>query len=76
MSPPLRSNGVESIIAGMDLEMPFPAARGHKLIGAIKAGQIAESDLDTCLRRVIDFLARVKAPRTVGPEVESDDTED
>jgi len=76
MCSPMHSNGVESIFAGLDLEMPFPAARGPKLIGAIKSGQIAESDLDNCLRRVIEFLAQNKAPKTAGPELESDDNED
>jgi beta-glucosidase len=42
----------------MDLEMPFPATRGPKLIGAIKSGQIPESALDTSVKRMIRFLER------------------
>jgi len=52
------SDGLESLQAGLDLEMPFPATRGPKLIAAIKSGQIPESALDTSVKRMIQFLER------------------
>jgi beta-glucosidase len=56
----------------MDLEMPFPASRGPKLIAAIKSGQIPESALDTSLKRVIKFLERTGASKDRQIEYASD----
>jgi beta-glucosidase len=54
------SNGVESVKAGMDLEMPFPAARGGQLLKALSDGTLSESDLDPLCQRVVKFLQTVK----------------
>ncbi|KAJ9094729.1 hypothetical protein QFC21_005887 [Naganishia friedmannii] len=56
-------DGVESIKAGLDLEMPFPAARGPKLLQAIKEGKLKESDLDERLIKVIEFLQANNSPK-------------
>lgn len=56
-------DGVESIKAGLDLEMPFPAARGPKLLQAIKQGKVTEAELDERLEKVIDFLKANNSPR-------------
>jgi beta-glucosidase len=56
-------DGVESIKAGLDLEMPFPAARGPKLLQAIKQGKITEAELDERLEKVIDFLKANNSPK-------------
>ena len=54
------SNGVESVKAGMDIEMPFPVARGGHLLKALEDGILTESDLDPLCQRVVRFLQTVK----------------
>lgn len=50
------------VAAGMDLEMPGSAGLSDgEVAAAIRAGRVAESDLDTSVRRVIDVARR--APR-------------
>ncbi|GHJ90095.1 hypothetical protein NliqN6_6497 [Naganishia liquefaciens] len=56
-------DGVASIKAGLSIEMPFPAARGPKLLQAIKEGRLSESDLTGPLTRVIDYLKLTAAPK-------------
>lgn len=56
-------DGVASIKAGLSIEMPFPAARGPKLLQAIKEGKLSESDLNAPLTRVIDYLKLTAAPK-------------
>jgi beta-glucosidase len=56
-------DGVASVKARMGIEMPFPAARGPKLLQAIKEGKLSESDLDGPLTQVIDFLKLNGAPK-------------
>jgi beta-glucosidase len=63
-------DGVESIKAGLDLEMPFPAARGPKLLQAIKEGKLKESDLDERLVKVIEFLQANNSPKEEDRAVE------
>lgn len=55
-------DGPESIRAGLDLEMPFPAARGRKLLEAIRDGSLAESQLDARIAKVLAYMARNPAP--------------
>lgn len=56
------SDGITSLRAGNDLEMPLPATRGPKLLKAIAEGQVAESELDQSCLRVIRLLQSLKPP--------------
>ena len=48
---------VKGVPAGMDLEMPGPGnGNTEKLIAAVKAGEMKESDLDTAVERILDFV--------------------
>lgn len=48
---------VKGVPAGMDLEMPGPGTGNtEKLIAAVKAGEMQESDLDTAVERILDFV--------------------
>lgn len=48
---------VKGVPAGMDLEMPGPGTGNtEKLIAAVKAGEMKESDLDTAVERILDFV--------------------
>ncbi len=48
---------VKGIAAGLDLEMPYSYAAYDKLvIDAVKNGELAESDLDACVERVLEFV--------------------
>ena len=64
-----RSDGVASLKAGLDLEMPFPQTRGPKLLEAIKAGTLTEADLNVSCERIIKLLQELSplsaAQRTV-----------
>ncbi len=52
-------NRVKGIAAGLDLEMPYSYGAYDKLvIDAVKNGELAESDLDRCVERVLDFVYR------------------
>jgi beta-glucosidase len=45
-----------SVNAGLDLEMPAPRFRGEKLLEAVERGEVAESTLDTSVRRLLLLL--------------------
>jgi len=47
---------IESIKAGLDLEMPRGETR--KLLNAVKENKLAEAELDTCCRHILDFLEK------------------
>ncbi len=50
---------VESVLGGLDLEMPGPARYyGHLLVDAVLTWQIPESVVDDCVRRIVKTLAR------------------
>lgn len=67
------SDGLESLHASMDLEMPFPATRGKRLLDAVASGEISEGLLDTSVRRVLRFLKRCNPPAKQLAELPSDD---
>lgn len=51
-----------AVRAGLDLEMPGPAIwRGKKLLQAIERGELAETALDSCVRRLLCLLERAGA---------------
>jgi beta-glucosidase len=48
---------VQSILAGLDIEMPGPPVRrGACLLEAIRADQLREEDLDPCVDRLLNLL--------------------
>lgn len=59
----------------MDLEMPFPATRGKKLMEAVAAGTVTNSQLNTSVKRVLNFLRRCDAPSASEPEQNTDNDE-
>ena len=56
----------DQILAGNDLMEPGDAAQTKELIEKVKSGELAEADLDICVRRVLEFI--VKTPRFAGYE--------
>ncbi|KAI5921346.1 family 3 glycoside hydrolase [Camillea tinctor] len=54
---------VESLNAGLDLEMPGPTIRRKvpDVVAAVKEGKVSESTIDDRARRVLRFLERLKA---------------
>ena len=60
---------VKGIAAGLDLEMPYSYGAYDKLvIDAVRSGELAESDLDTCVERVLTLV--YKAIDAHDPEAE------
>ena len=63
------------IAAGNDLMMPGKHKNFHELVAAVKSGKLAESDLDICVKRVLEMI--VRTPRFQGykfsnkPDMES-----
>ena len=56
-------SGAESLIAGLDLEMPGPSAhRGAKLVQAIRAGIVSYEDLDRSVHSVLEMIDRTTKP--------------
>jgi beta-glucosidase len=47
---------VASINAGLDLEMPVPRFRGEKLLNAVERGEVAQTTIDTSVRRLLLLL--------------------
>jgi len=45
-----------SVNAGLDLEMPAPRWRGEKLLAAVERGEVAETTIDTSVRRLLLLL--------------------
>ncbi|KAM6520264.1 hypothetical protein FALCPG4_013812 [Fusarium falciforme] len=52
---------VESVKAGIDIEMPLPVFRGAKLVEAVKTGRIAEAEIDTLASRALQLRDRTRA---------------
>jgi beta-glucosidase len=63
-------DGVKSIRAGLDLEMPMTAVYGRKLLSAVQGGQVPPGLVDDAvlrmLRRRIEYATRPD-PRSYGP---------
>lgn len=57
----------------MDLEMPFPATRGPKLLEGVKSGEVTVAQLEQSVKRVLRFLQRCQAPTVHAPEKNTDD---
>ena len=48
---------VAAIRAGLDLEMPGPCQSSEKkILAAVKAGTLSETEVDTCARRITELL--------------------
>ena len=48
---------VKGIAAGLDLEMPYSyGAYDRLVIDAVKSGELSESDLDTCVERILTLV--------------------
>ena len=54
----------DQILAGNDLMEPGDVRETQELIEKVKSGELAEADLDICVRRVLEFI--VKTPRFAG----------
>jgi beta-glucosidase len=67
------SDGIESLKAGMDLEMPVPAFRGKRLMEAAASGEVSQEELDRAVLSVLRFLERSKAPAKRPAERATDD---
>ena len=66
---------VENATGGLDLEMPGPARTwGHKLVDAVKAGAVAESEIDDKVRRILWVMEQTGRLDDTGdkPETGSD----
>lgn len=51
-------SAAESVVAGLDLEMPGPAIeRGARLQAAVDAGEVTEAHLDRAVRRLLQLMA-------------------
>ncbi|MCY1075204.1 beta-glucosidase [Archangium lansingense] len=62
---------VESVNAGLDLEMPGPTKhRGQKLLEAVRAGEVHAETLQDSARRVLRLLTRVGAFERPAPAEE------
>jgi beta-glucosidase len=67
-------SAVESVRAGMDLEMPGPPReRGAALLAAVERGELRERELDPLVTRVLELGAWVGAGSTGTDEVTADD---
>lgn len=56
-------SGAESLIVGLDLEMPGPSVhRGAKLVQAIRAGIVSHEDLDRSVHSVLQMIDRTTKP--------------
>lgn len=69
-------SAVESLRAGLDLEMPGPPRqRGRHLQAALDAGEISERDLDAAVTRLLALGAWAGAGSTGTAETTSDDAD-
>jgi beta-glucosidase len=58
-----RRDGVASLKAGVDLEMPFPVTRGGRLVQAVRSGLVPIGHVDQAVRRVVDTAAKTPGKR-------------
>ncbi len=56
------SKTVQPVLAGMDIEMPFPIMRGGRLLQAVRNGEISEDDLTPRLENVLKYIRRCNPP--------------
>ena len=67
-------SAVESLRAGLDLEMPGPPReRGSHLLAALEAGTVRERELDPSVRRLLELGAWAHAATTGTGEATADD---
>lgn len=59
-----KRNTVEQIIAGNDLMEPGEPSQTAELVEAVKSGKLDVRELDTCVRRILEFI--VRTPRFNG----------
>ncbi len=66
---------VESVIAGLDIEMPMPQYFGDKLTVAVDDGQVDSSLIDESVRRILTtkFRFGLDAPKTPDADVVESD---
>jgi beta-glucosidase len=43
----------DSVLAGLDMEMPFPVYYGEALVAAVRAGRVPEAVVDDAVRRIL-----------------------
>ncbi|MCL1900097.1 MAG: glycoside hydrolase family 3 protein, partial [Promicromonosporaceae bacterium] len=59
---------VAGVAAGLDLQMPPDGGRGDRLVvEAVESGRLSAADLDTCVRRVLELVAKSPARDGVRP---------
>ncbi|MDX3224705.1 glycoside hydrolase family 3 protein [Streptomyces sp. ME19-01-6] len=65
---------VRDLLGGLDVAMPGPrTVYGEALAAAVRAGEVAEADVDEAVRRVLTLAARVGALDGVAPAVSAAD---
>ena len=65
---------VESLRAGLDVEMPGPPLhRGDKLRAALAAGEVEETELDPAVERILALVEWTKAAGAATTETTADD---
>ena len=70
-------SAVESVRAGLDLEMPGPPReRGAALLAAVERGDVRERELDPLVARILELGAWVGADGSGTDEVTADDQDD
>lgn len=52
---------VESVRAGLDLEMPFPVFRAGRLVEAVRSGAVTEDELNDRVLKMLQLRNRVRA---------------
>ncbi|OAN43285.1 glycoside hydrolase family 3 C-terminal domain-containing protein [Microbacterium sp. H83] len=64
---------VAGVAAGLDLEMPSSGGRTDaQLVAAVRAGELAESALDTAAQRTIDLVRKAQARPSVSGALDVD----
>jgi beta-glucosidase len=59
----------ETVHGGLDIAMPAPGPWGASLVAAVRAGAVAETEIDEQVRRVLRLAGRVGALEGVAPAV-------
>lgn len=55
-------DGVASLKAGVDLEMPFPVMRAKRVIDEVRSGELEQRYVDAAVRRMIETASKTAAP--------------
>jgi len=67
------ANTIESLAAGLDLEMPGPGrSLGSSVVAAVEAGEVKESDLDAAVERLLCAYERAGALAALTPVTDPD----